>query len=263
MAEKGKITITSDDIKAAMLTHVLYRLHSNAAVTEYGGEGVIGIADVFAYLESGFTHEFEVKVSAADLAGELATIKYLVGKRSLQLGEATPEPPRGLSKTSKHNIYLGEKVDVYAQFGMQHRPNRFSYVVPPELEEKAKASLEGTPYGLYVATARSYGETVLWEPECKKKAGYIHKDRANAAVLKHILKKACTEVEVLRREKAKGRRCTKCLKGLPGRCENCDNSIKESREYNRKAAKCWLVVKDMDFGPERTKAYQECMDATK
>lgn len=249
-----------------MLTHILYRLKNRAAVTEYGGSGVVGIADVFALGDNDQTHEFEVKVDAGDLAGEIEAIKYLVARASQPTLSDTVLPTRQLSKTSKHNIYLGEENEVYRM--IQRRPNKFSFVVPPSLEDKALSGLTGTPYGLYVVEEVSYRQFgslqasaphLYYEPVCKRKAKRIHKDVAKNEVINNIVRKACTEVEILRRKLADGRVCTQCPTVLSKRCPKCEEKIKKSRSYTKNSNACWAEVASLPPN-EQGVAFNKCME---
>lgn len=245
--------MNAHDLKAEMLTHMLYRLKFDAAITEYGGRGTIGNADVFGILPSGFTHEFEVKVSKADLAGELRAIEYWKKPEDLR----TPLFEEGkkivpLSKGGKHHIYLRGDRDVYT--GIFSRvPNKFSFVVPENLVRYAEAALADTPYGLFMVDIHENGGHPYADVGCIKKAGYLHKEKAHDEIAANILRKACTEIEVLRRQAAKGKRCTKCYSPLPGRCEKCELSIKRDRDYRRRQNQCWKEIE------QSGETFQVCM----
>lgn len=237
--------MNSKEVKAEMLSHALYRLHYMAAVTEYGGKGVMGVADIFTVHTSGYTHEFEVKVTKADLAGEIETIQYLLNAQT-ELGQ---EPKKYFAKSDKHRIYLnGPRTELYKDFAL--RPNKFSFVVPVELSEYAKAALKSTPYGLYVVTSG---------PECYLKADFLHKDKVESEVLENILHKACIEVDTLRRQVARGSVCPGCYSKLPGRCESCDNRIKNERKYRKASNVCFAKVEGVPYGEERSNAFKACM----
>jgi hypothetical protein len=237
--------MNSKQVKSEMLAHALYRLHYMAAVTEYGGKGVLGVADIIAVHQSGYSHEFEVKVTKADLAGELETIKYLLDPQT-ELGQ---EPKKYLAKSDKHRIYInGPSNETYAQ--LELRPNKFSFVVPVELSEYAKAALKNTPYGLYVIKSG---------PECSLKADYLHKEKVTSELLEDILHKACMEVETLRRQVARGSVCPGCYSALPGRCESCDNKIKNERKYRKASNLCFAKVENVPYGQERSEAFKVCM----
>ena len=227
------------DIKATMLTHALYRLHFAAAVTEYGGSGVIGIADIFGLLASGFTHEFEVKVSKSDLAGELKAIEYWKKSDQLSINQ-TDHRYAPVSKGGKHHIYLRGDHQVYSS--MPRRPNKFSFVVPFDLQEYARKGIEGTPYGLFCIDIHENGGHPYSDVGCQKKAGYLHKEKSRDEVAANILRKACTEVEVLRGQLAAGKRCTKCHKSMPTRCDSCDLSIKKERAYRKNSDLCFKEI---------------------
>lgn len=186
--------MTSRELKAEVLFYMLYRLHFMAAVTEYGGVGCEGIADLFGITGADLTHEIEVKVSKADLMGEIAAIKYhLQEKLPPTMWGGRPEhrepPPKNIRKSTKHWWYLVKEGAGYEDW--RRKPNRFSFAVPRELEEIAKQELKGTPYGLIVVGGAYVVST-------EKKAEYLHKEKVNDAVLRKVLHKSCTEIQSLR-----------------------------------------------------------------
>ena len=244
--------MNAHDLKAEMLTHMLYRLKFTAAITEYGGKGVMGIADLFGILSSQYTHEPEVKASKADLAGELRAIEYW--KKSDQIAiDQTEARYAPVSKGGKHHIYL--RGDREAFTGIYARvPNKFSFVVPFDLQDFALKAIEGTPYGLFCIDIHENGGHPWISAGCQKKAGYLHKEKAHDAVAATLLRKACTEVEVLRRHLAKGKRCTKCHEPMPGRCEKCERSIKRERDYRRQSNECWAEIE------KSGETFQVCME---
>lgn len=218
------------ELKSEMLAHILYRLHFAAAVTEYGGKGCDGIADIFGIANSGLTSEFEVKVSKADLAGELQAIKF-VSNRSL-LNEL---PEKKISKAPKHNVYLGKLKDQFMLSDPFHRrPNRFYFVIPGELEEFTKPYLQNTPYGLYVYKDHDVKNTI--------RAKFIHKEKPHPSVIINIVRKASMEVEILRRKNLEGLLCTKCFKALQRRCSLCIEMEKKYREDRKEIEKRLVPV---------------------
>ena len=184
--------LKSGNLKSDMLAHVLYSLKYEGAVTEYGGKGVSGIADVFAIRKSGFTHEFEVKVAKSDLMGELKSIKHLV-KKQLEIGEESSYPEKGSQKYCKHGLYIE---GTFSAYSIRHIPNQFSFVVTEELAELAVEGVKGTIYGVYVVTDAEYDNV-----KCKIRGKRIHNNKAEVNVLRNLLRKASVEVDYLRREK--------------------------------------------------------------
>lgn len=200
--------MTSKEMKAHLLFYMLYRLHFMAAVTEYGGVGTDGIADLYGITSADLSHEIEVKVSKQDLAGELQAIKYHVKNRiparsvhntgmMSDIFGSRPDtekvvepPPRGARKGTKHWWYLCET----AQSGdWRVKPNRFSFAVTPALKDFALAELKETPYGLIVVKEAYDVVTV-------KKADYLHKEKVSDKVLRKVLHKSCTEIQSVRQE---------------------------------------------------------------
>jgi hypothetical protein len=78
---------------------------------------------------------------------------------------------------------------------------------------------------------------VKYDIGCKKRGEYLHKREVDRALFANVLRKACTEVEVLRRKVAEGRHCTICHKKLPYRCEACEKAAKESKAHRREMAR--------------------------
>lgn len=222
------MTMRSSEIKAEILSHMLYRLRFKAVVTEYGGVGVSGIADVFGITDSGYTHEFEVKVSKSDLMGELEAIRSMFNSPRL-LGKSQ----RHISKGSKHNLYLGKSLNQETWDQVFVRPNCFSFAVPSVLSDFAKEFLSNTPYGLYVITLHENGGHPWTEVFCEKKAAKLHKNKPPSDVHENITRKACSEVAVLRAKIRKGNICTHCDSVLPSRCDGCEKKIAGNRAYNR------------------------------
>lgn len=186
--------MTSKEIKAAMLGHMLYGLHHVAAITEYGGKGVHGIADCFGINDNGFTSEFEVKCSRADLMGELNAIEYI----TKQEGTLIPgERPKTYSKALKHKVYLKPNM-ISMNWIRENAPNYFSFCIPEKLKEIALQKLEGTPYGLYIVHWHENGGNPWNEVICVKKSKKMHINKACDEQKNAIMRKCCTEIHHLR-----------------------------------------------------------------
>lgn len=72
-------------------------------------------------------------------------------------------------------------------------PNIFSFVVTPELEQIAKESLKGTPYGLVVVKG-------AYDWRAVNKADYLHKEKVRPNVIRKLLHKTSTETQSTRAE---------------------------------------------------------------
>lgn len=174
------------EVKTRLLWHLLYRMSCPIAVTEHGGRGVEGIADVFAVNRNRFTHEFEIKVARSDLMGELKTIRWLMDRE----GEAG-------SKVYKHCRYLktAPPGDTGMRWGERPYefstiPSRFSFVVLADMKEEAREMLKGTPYGLLVYEGRYFSSI--------KKVEKIHNEKADAETIFGLAHKTSMEVENVR-----------------------------------------------------------------
>jgi len=226
---------TSHDLKAEMLAHALYRLHFVAAVTECGN-GSFGVADVVGIRESGYTAEFEVKVSKQDLMGEMKSIRAIVEGVDLF---ADPSKKVNVAKYPKHNAYIKNDGYMSAYYkDLSMRPNHFYFVVPPELKEVALEGLAGTPYGLFMVYEHQ-GEHPYSDVSCLKKPSLLHKEKASDRLRQQILHKACTELQQTRSELARGRRCKEwsCRKPLGLRCPSCEEIEQKRRERTREYRK--------------------------
>lgn len=180
----------SAEVKSNLLFYLLYQRNYLACATEYGGHGSDGIADVFGISKSGMTHEFEIKVSKADLAGELHAISF---EKERQQDGTLFAPPRKAHKTSKHRFYLGNS-DAHYLSPFRQKPNHFSFVVPDALADFAINACKGTPYG--VLCFNQSGAITS-----KKNVGRIHTTPVDQKTLYNFLHKLSTEVDTLRREK--------------------------------------------------------------
>lgn len=188
-----KPMMTAIELKAAALFYMLYRLHFFMAVTEYGGKGCEGIADLFGINAAGFSHEFEVKVAKADLAGELRTIRWLLDRDEKK--NCT------YAKLDKHCKYFGvappgDQRQWWSDGRPPHVeviPNKFSFCVPPELAKYAFDELKGTRYGLVVITGS-------YDFETKKKAEYLHKEKPTQETIMKLAHKSSTEIQSLRHD---------------------------------------------------------------
>lgn len=223
----------SSEIKAHILWHALYRLHFVAAITE-NGHGCMGVADVFGILESGYTVEFEIKTSKADLMGEIRSIRAIAEKLDLFNQARAAGKATAYAKYPKHRLYIdGSSMysqDVQDQLEM--RPNKYFFAVPGSLLEVAKEGLKGTPYGLYVID--EFGT-----PVCKKRADLLHPRKASDRLKMKILRSACTEVETTRSNLAAGLLCTGCRVPLATVCTPCVERRATLREYRKENDRVW------------------------
>lgn len=193
----------SAKLKERMLWYLLIKNYNLLAVTEYGGVGSEGIADVFAVGWNHFSHEYEIKVARSDLMGELKTVKLLCDRTSLfhEGKKSYLDEIRTFSKLDKHSRYLqrvppGEEMG-YRMFGkpvdFSTIPNKFSFAVTPDLRALAKECLAGTPYGL-VVVAGDYEVSVV------KKAEWLHREKISNDTMEKVAHKTSTELYGVRRD---------------------------------------------------------------
>lgn len=170
--------MTSKEIKPYLLKELLYVMGYHAAFTE------VKYADVYGITRSQYSHEFEIKVSKADLLSELNCIKELV---------LFGTPKKYYAKKYKHEQLLKGESNQF-----QEVPNYFSYVVPFCLQEAAMAVLKDTKYGLYCIDIHENGGNPYATIGRQKKADLLHKEKLSDEATFYLLRKAATEVQTLR-----------------------------------------------------------------
>lgn len=182
------------------MSHMLYALNFQGIITEYGGVGTNGIADLFGITSSGYTHEFEVKTAKSDLAGELKSIKFHLPANK---GLFAQQDFSGATKGFKHRHYLNPTQSETSKYPYtlcsdRDIPNKFSFVVSDDLKEFALKELENTPYGLWVVFWHENGGHPFSKMMRFKKAEFLHKTKPSNEIISRMFHKACTEIEGLR-----------------------------------------------------------------
>jgi hypothetical protein len=135
--------MTSADVKKALAAHLLWKGGMKAIAHEHSTG--LSQCDVFAMNKDFRSFEYEIKVSASDLRGELAIIKAVLSGVDPRLGR------KGVSwsKSEKHRRYLNRNQTwMEASSYQPFVPNYFYFVVPDELVSEAVAGCQGTPYGV-------------------------------------------------------------------------------------------------------------------
>src|SRR3990167_2756273 len=172
----------ASEIKPYLLRELLFGGH-HAVFTE------VEYADVFGITRSKYTHEFEIKVSKADLFSELNCIKDLV---------LFGAPQKSYEKKYKHERYFKGESNMFCEV-----PNYFSFVTPFALEKVALEILKDTKYGLYCIDIHENGGNPYATLVCQKKAQLLHKEKISEKKLFYLLRKASTEVQFLREKNIK------------------------------------------------------------
>lgn len=160
--------------------------------------------DIISLTRSDKLIEYEIKISRADLMGELNSVKTikneillevhnrsLQGTQQMQLGDKVLNAhfrgnvlePEGLyevigkcSKLDKHQRYLRPKPSVRNGYGHQaqpYQPNQFYFAVTSDLVPLAMEVCEGIAYGV-IDLGKLSGSTSI-----VAKAGYLHHDDAS------------------------------------------------------------------------------------
>lgn len=129
---------TAKDVKRALLQHLIGHKNHVVAIEEFTmGEG---ICDVLSITQSGYAHDFEVKVERQDLRGELKCAEKIMDCSYLEFTQA--QRRWTIPKLFKHERMI-KRIDMSAKF-----PCMFSFVVPVELQELAQPIAEKAGYGL-------------------------------------------------------------------------------------------------------------------
>lgn len=156
--------------------------------------------DILSLTRSESLIEYEIKVSRADLMGELNSVKTCVneillrthnralqGTQQMQIGDRVANvhirgnviEPEGMyqdigkcSKLDKHQRYLIAKpstMDGHGHYVHPYRPNQFYFAVTSDLVDVATEACFGTPYGVIDLNKLRSSSSVV------KKAGFIHR----------------------------------------------------------------------------------------
>lgn len=159
--------------------------------------------DIISLTRSDLLIEYEIKLSKADLMGELNSVKtclhmllrrnmnkhndqigMLSGRRASFRGnifvdeeaEAEFEKIGKCSKLDKHETYLIPKPSTQNAFGeyeQPYRPNQFYFAVTSDLVSLAEEVCKYTPYGVVDLNKLHGSSSVI------KKAGFIHRQKAS------------------------------------------------------------------------------------
>lgn len=168
--------------------------------------------DILSMTRSDMLIEYEIKLSRADLMGELNSVKTVKnailmrthnqqfqGPQQMELGGKTINAhirgnvfePEGLyenigkcSKLDKHERYLMPKPQdqsgLYDYSRRAYRPNQFYFAVTADLVDIAIEVCEGLPYGVLDLNG-VYGSSSI-----KKRAGWLHRDEPTKYELQHM-----------------------------------------------------------------------------
>lgn len=201
MASSLQERITADRAKSSLARKLLYTSGHSIVATEISD---FNNPDIISLTKSDRLVEYEIKVSKADLMGELNSVKTcknqmlmnthnraIQGEQQMQIGDKTVTAhfrgnifePEGLykdigkcSKLDKHERYLIPKPSERTAFGdydHPYRPNQFYFAVPGDLVELAMSVCEGTAYGVINL------DHVNGSIAPPMKAGYIHRNEAS------------------------------------------------------------------------------------
>lgn len=168
--------------------------------------------DILSMTRSDMLIEYEIKLSRADLMGELNSVKtvanellrtthnkHLQGTHQMELGGKTINAhfrgnimePEGLyenigkcAKLDKHQSYLMpkpvEQSGLYDYSRRKYRPNQFYFAVTADLVDLAVEACHGLPYGVLDLNG-IYGSSSI-----KKKAGWLHREEPTKYELQHM-----------------------------------------------------------------------------
>lgn len=182
--------LTANTVKVAVMKYFLYENNYLGAVTEG-----LQAADVLGIKRSFYTTEVEVKISRADLIGEINSMNHALKKIS-SIGNT--------SKLPKHHYYLENSVvneqalPLFSGYAEKYKetvfkPNEFYFCVPQELDYMSEAYLDSvnSPYGMLVYMHAGY-------VALKRKAVKLHKEKVSTDNLVKMLTRASNENLTLR-----------------------------------------------------------------
>lgn len=196
-----QIKMTAMQYKTALARKLMYQSgHQIVAseITEFNNPDIISLT------KSDKLIEYEIKISRADLMGELNSVKTcknallmrthnkrIQGVQQMQLGDRVVNAhfrgeifePEGLyqaigkcSKLDKHERYLLPKPTTPNGFGIYdkpYRPSQFYFAVTADLVPLAMEICEGISYGVINLDALNGSSSVV------KKAGFLHMEEAS------------------------------------------------------------------------------------
>lgn len=185
----------SDFIKDRMFHYLMFERNSVAVATEYGNAG--GIADLIAVNKNLYVTEYEIKVSKADLMGELNSIEFFFKHgQDMFGGEEWQKGIKKCNKYSKHKLYLdgveSAKPKWYNSDHIIHVPNQFYFVVPEDLVQYC-GILDKTPYGLMQVKYNS--------PEVLKRPKKLHTNKIDQQEIMDIAHRLSYEVLAWRQKR--------------------------------------------------------------
>ena len=178
-------------------------------ISGYGNQYMGGVweasnlanADFLAVKWNGKITEFEIKVSLADLRGEVACIREAMKQDVMESAQSMfwPELMRvrrdirlSHTKIQKHHHYLVKHRRAGGYEGSEDPfyPNQFYFAVPADLVGAAKALVAGLPYGVFDLDSMAYvlkGKSLRNEPH-------------SSATFKDLFNRSCVLRADLRRE---------------------------------------------------------------
>jgi len=170
--------------------------------------------DILSVTKSDMLIEYEIKLSRADLMGELNSVKTIKnailtrnhnkqfqGPQQMELGGKTINAhirgdifePEGLydkigkcSKLHKHETYLIPKPPRpdnstgFNAYSQAYRPNQFYFAVTADLVDLAVEVCEGLPYGVLNLNGL-YGSSSI-----VSRAGWLHRDQPSSYQIQHM-----------------------------------------------------------------------------
>jgi hypothetical protein len=215
--------MTSAQVKQMLIGRFTFANGFVGAVTEAPN---LNSADVLAVRFGGKIQEYEIKVSRADLVGEMRAARVAAGlddirsyaEKSVQLAltddglertetqvQAIYEAGHSLSKTKLDKPYLsGAGREPKSFYGFPSRrqfvPSNFYWCIPMELLETCRELNKGLPYGIYVWDAPPTKQ--YYPPKCVVKASRDLKGQGDK-VFFELFNRACTQWQGARGEIAR------------------------------------------------------------
>lgn len=172
----------SSEVKELMISRLDFFSGFTGAVTEATN---FNSADVIAVKHSGRIQEYEIKVSRADLIGEMRCARVAAGLEHLDDHMRKDGNGHRLSHTKykKHLAYLNEH---HRQGWKVSVPDNFYWCIPVDLFTLCFEMNKGLPYGIYVFNPTDRMANILQVPRNLKPPIMPH-------VYRDLFNRACTQ----------------------------------------------------------------------
>jgi hypothetical protein len=192
-----KTKTTSKELKEKLLWKMMWRLGYKVALDEFK------FMDVFGVRRSGFSVEFEIKVSKSDFNRELRCIHADADK--------IEKYGKDWEKFIKHRFYLTgkfpktsydlrmESLGICTNTQEIIRPNEFNFYVPDYMADYVLEKVADLPYGVVQIGYRDTpsGNRYFDDYLVLKKAVKLHQDKPSENIAWEVARSACVRNKIL------------------------------------------------------------------